>query len=250
MTDTQTTYGESWGDPAAAAGFYARLAAAQLEYQVAAKDQANRYDGYTYASYAALVDAVRRPLSERGIAIVQLAVDPPDDARGPAVSIRTILAADDYQLDTGVVTIPVRGRRMRGGEQGEIDAQAYGAAYTYARRYGLELATGLAREDSDSIDQQPSAPVQRAPTLAHTPMPSASADLSHAGWGQLCSDLSVGVGDIARWLDIERRETQRETLDEIASALRVMEITTWPAIRGWATQRAADEYAIASSTPG
>ena len=143
--------------------FWTRLAQAQGEFTSAPLDEENPHDRYRYASYASLIGAVRPALSKRGIAIVHSiegagTLEYGDD---PTVCIRTRLVAADGEYDAGIIVLPVLGRTLRGGGHGDVDAQAYGASITYAKRYGLELALGIGREDDNSIDKQPQAQNQR-----------------------------------------------------------------------------------------
>ena len=129
-------------------GFYTRLAKAQAEFTNAVLDESNEYDRYKYASYGSLIAAARPALNAANIAVlhsIEATHELPNlllKGKGPNVAVRTVLQADDGAYDAGVVSVPVRGRSLKGGGEGPVDAQAYGAAITYAKRYGMELALG------------------------------------------------------------------------------------------------------------
>ena len=150
--------------------FWTRLAEAQGEFGKAILDESNPQQGYRYASYASLTEAVRPALSSRGIAIVH-DVDEDDmvemdffQGYRQWVSVRTILKAADGEYDSGLVRVPVQGRWQRGGEsRHEAGVQDYGSALTYAKRYGLEIVLGISREDEDSVDKQPQRATQEQP---------------------------------------------------------------------------------------
>ena len=141
--------------------FWTRLAEAQGEFGKAILDEENPQQGYRYASYASLIEAVKPALASRGIAIIH-DIDEDDVFRMDSfqgfrqwVAVRTILKAADGEHDSGLVRVPVQGRWMRGGEmRQEAGVQEYGGAITYAKRYGLELALGISREDESSVDKQ------------------------------------------------------------------------------------------------
>ena len=83
----------------------------------------------------------------------------PDFEYGPVVALTTRLihASGEWIEDTLIMPIPVVGKSN--------DAQAYGAALTYARRYALTAMLGIvADEDMDSVPpQQKKAPAPPKP---------------------------------------------------------------------------------------
>lgn len=91
-------------------------------------------NSYSYADLATVCDAIVPVLSKNGIAIVQ--GSPMDN---PAI-METLLAHSSGQWIATYVPI-YEGRN--GGAQG------YGSGMTYARRYGLLAAVGVAPEDDD-----------------------------------------------------------------------------------------------------
>ena len=148
-------------------GFYSRLARAQSKFGEAQLDEENRYDRYKYPSFGSVIKAARGPLTEEGIAIIQELLE--DDNREIAIGVHTILKADDGEHSFGTVWLQPEGRAVKDGKgtTAPPDIKAIGSAITYAKRYGLELALGIGREDVDSVDQQPERPParqQRPPT--------------------------------------------------------------------------------------
>lgn len=113
----------------------AALAKAQSKMESAAKDTANPFFKSKYADLASVTGAVRTGLNETGLSYVQIVHDKPDCAAIETV----ILHSSGQSLTTGIVCVPVA----------KHDAQGYGSAITYARRYGLAMAFGVAPEDDD-----------------------------------------------------------------------------------------------------
>lgn len=102
---------------------------------------------YTYATLADALAACRSALSEQGIAVVQEAMTPKED-RGVEVST-TLLHSSGEWLRMQALFMPVAG-----------GAQDIGSAITYARRYQLLAAVGLAPEDDDGAAAQAATPKQ------------------------------------------------------------------------------------------
>ena len=116
--------------------FYAALAKAQAKIEGALKDKTNPGFKSKYADLGAVWEACREPLTSNGIAVMQF---PDYDAENGIVSLQTILThTDGYDKDF-MLSIPVSKR----------DAQGIGSAITYARRYALMAAVGIAPEDDD-----------------------------------------------------------------------------------------------------
>lgn len=115
------------------------LATAQGKMTFAAKDSTadmgQKGGRRKYADLASVIDAIRAPLSENGLAFVQAVM--PDDK---SMRIRTTLMHNSGQWIAGEISLPPD--RM-GGVQG------MGSALTYARRYALAAMVGIAQDDDD-----------------------------------------------------------------------------------------------------
>lgn len=130
----------------------AALAKAQGQIRGALKDSANPFFKSTYADLASVWEAIRAPLSENGLSVIQ-ATEPTDNEE-VIVTTRVMHASGQwYEFTT---TIPVS----------KADAQGYGSALTYARRYGLAAATGVAQIDDDG-----NAAVAAKPPKVEAPLP-------------------------------------------------------------------------------
>ena len=117
------------------AALAAALAKAQGTIHGAIKDTNNTFFKAKYADLASVKEAIQIPLSSNGLSYVQV-IHNPDHG----VGVETILMhLSGEWLSGGVVFVPVS----------KDDAQGYGSAITYARRYSLSAITGVAAEDDD-----------------------------------------------------------------------------------------------------
>jgi hypothetical protein len=111
------------------------LVKAQKAFGPALKGSNNPAFKSKYADLSACVEAVIDSLNENGIFLTQKSV--PCDS---GVSVETIFLHESGEVFSGGVThVPVT----------KQDAHGVGSALTYARRYGLMAACGIAPEDDD-----------------------------------------------------------------------------------------------------
>jgi hypothetical protein len=114
---------------------YAALVAAQRDFAPALKLATNPHLKARYADLASCIHAVVDALNGHGIYLLQRA-----ETEADTVSVTTIFLHESGEtLEAGRLTLPVAKR----------DPQAYGSAITYARRYSLMSACGIAPEDDD-----------------------------------------------------------------------------------------------------
>lgn len=129
------------------------LAKAQGEVENAIKDAFNPHFKSKYADLAGVYDACRDALSKHGISHTQWPLHSDDDH----LHIVTRLAhAGEWILAR--MSLPVT----------KNDAQGYGSALTYARRYALTAAVGVAADDDDGNAASANAP-QRTATKGKKP---------------------------------------------------------------------------------
>lgn len=113
----------------------AALVRAQRAFGPALKSATNPHFKSRYADLAACVEAVIDALNANGIALVQK--QHPADG---GVAVETIFVHESGEsLSAGVLQVPAA----------KADPQGYGSALTYARRYSLMAACGIAPEDDD-----------------------------------------------------------------------------------------------------
>ena len=128
----------------------AALAAAQGKIENASKDSANPYFRSRYADLASIWDAIRGPLSEHGLAVVQ-----PVRVEGSSVTVTTLLAHASGQWISSDLTMTAQRQMKDGGGWEKLDSpQAIGSCITYARRYALAAMAGVAPEDDDAEGAQ------------------------------------------------------------------------------------------------
>lgn len=123
----------------------AALCKAQADMEGAKKDAKNPHFNSKYADLASVWDAIRVPLTKNGLSIVQL----PRSMQG-GVEVETILLHTSGESLSSVLAVPAS----------KSDAQGFGSALTYARRYSLMAMVGVAPEDDDgnAAAHKPGAP--------------------------------------------------------------------------------------------
>ena len=95
----------------------------------------NPHFGSAYSTLAAVMEALKKPLSDNGLGIIQTA-----ETKGDKVLVVTRLQHDSGQWYEGESEV----------EAVQKGPQAYGSAVTYLRRYGAMAITGLSPEDDDA----------------------------------------------------------------------------------------------------
>ena len=111
------------------------LVKAQKAFGPALKTATNPHFKSRYADLAACVEAVIGGLNDNGIALIQR--NSLDDA---GVTVETVFVHESGEmLECGKLHVPAA----------KHDPQGYGSALTYARRYSLMAACGIAPEDDD-----------------------------------------------------------------------------------------------------
>lgn len=128
------------------------LVKAQRGFSPALKSSSNPHFKSKYADLAACVEAVIDSLHEQGIALIQKQ-HPSDNG----VTVETVFIHESGEtLSAGMLSVPAS----------KQDPQGYGSALTYARRYSLMAACGIAPEDDDG--NAASRSHQPAQKFAHT----------------------------------------------------------------------------------
>lgn len=114
---------------------YAAFVKAQKGFAPALKTSTNPHFKSRYADLAACVEAVIDALNDNGIGLIQKTHQ---DERG--VTVETMFVHESGESMTGgVLHVPAA----------KQDPQGYGSALSYARRYSLMAACGIAPEDDD-----------------------------------------------------------------------------------------------------
>lgn len=141
------------------------LVKAQKEFGPALKTSTNPHYRNKYADLSACVEAVIDGLNNNGIYLMQL-----NEERDGGVCVQTVFIHESgEQLSAGSLFVPAA----------KQDPQGYGSALTYARRYSLMAACGIAPEDDDANSAKAAAArpaVAPAPKAAPTPKPAVQAE--------------------------------------------------------------------------
>lgn len=123
---------------------YTALAKAQKNFEAARKTANNPHFKSKYAGLDACMDAVRDACNDQGIFVTQTI-----ESVESGVLIETVFAhASGEVYQGGRLFMPVV----------KHDAQGYGSAITYGRRYSLLTACGVAPEDDDGNTATKAAP--------------------------------------------------------------------------------------------
>lgn len=145
------------------------LVKAQKAFGPALKDKNNPAYRSKYADLGACIDAVQDALNSNGIALLQKTAE---DSTG--VTVVTVLLHESGEAwESGPLHVPAS----------KQDPQGYGSALTYARRYSLMAACGIAPEDDDgnAASRKPQADVA---AILRGISGAASKDILKANWEQ------------------------------------------------------------------
>ena len=152
------------------------LAKAQGVMDDALKLNKNPHFKSSYADLAAVRAAIQKPLSENGLAYVQLLSTSND-----GLDVKTMLIhgeSGEYIGDT--LTIPLGQQRT---------PQAVGSAASYGRRYGLMALIGIAAEDDDGNAATESAQADAGKYGAISTRKSSAKAKRDGDWEKLAADM-------------------------------------------------------------
>jgi len=122
---------------------------AQKAFGPALKSSTNPHFRSRYADLSACVEAVIDALNSNGIALMQKTYECKE-----GVMVETVFVHESGEvMESGLLHVPAV----------KHDAQGYGSALTYARRYSLMAACGIAPEDDDgnSASRRPEKPTTK-----------------------------------------------------------------------------------------
>lgn len=174
------------------------LAKAQASFHAAAKDATNPHFGSKYADLASIMEACRAALTSNGIAVTQWPVHRDDQRLG---IITRLAMGGEWMQSTW--SIPVS----------KGDAQGYGSAVTYARRYALAAAVGVVADEDDdgnAASEKPKQEAKKAPTATSSrttstkpgPDTSAMTPEQREGWEmEIQLAASIGLDELRKLSD-------------------------------------------------
>jgi hypothetical protein len=188
------------------------LVKAQKEFGPALKSSTNPAFRSRYADLSACVEAVIDALNNNDIFMMQ-----PTHECDNGVIVETIfIHSSGEQISSGKLHVPAT----------KHDAQGYGSALTYARRYSLMTACGIAPEDDDGNSASkpkaaPAKPAAQPATPAKTAPPPVKIEGKEGPW-----QLKISIepeGDFAEWASIVMDATKLG-LEQAASEADVMSL--------------------------
>lgn len=157
------------------------LAIALPKLEAAKKNSNNPHFKSTYADLKAVIAAIY-PIAEYGLWYRQVSHEVPG-----GVSIETFYIHASGELSAGCVFVPAD----------KNNAQGYGSAQTYARRYGLQLAFGLATEDDDgNAASAPRTGANQGRSLESAVSPDGPALIDDAQWAELVQLIEASAADV------------------------------------------------------
>jgi len=141
---------------------YAAFVKAQSGFAPALKTSTNPHFRSKYVQLSGCIEAVVDALNAAGIGLIQRTSE---DSAG--VTVETIFVHESGEMmECGKLHVPAS----------KQDAQGYGSALTYARRYSLMAACGIAPEDDDGNGaSKAKEDEEKAKAEAKTPAPKVSA---------------------------------------------------------------------------
>jgi len=149
------------------------LAKAQSQMQGASKSAENPYFKSKYADLQSCWEALRKPLSDNGLSVVQT-MGPTTDI----VFLETMLLHTSGQFIISSISL----------KPAKQDPQSFGSAISYARRYSLAAITGLFQADDDAEQAMPrvlpSEPAHTSPEIVpqhRSPAVSGGKSTTHKG---------------------------------------------------------------------
>ena len=135
---------------------HAALVKAQAGFAPALKTSNNPHFRSKYADLSACIEAVIDALNSNGIALIQKT-----HPHEGGVCVETLFAHESGEsLSAGLLSVPAP----------KHDPQGYGSALTYARRYSLMAACGIAPEDDDG-NAASQKPAKAPPAKLASPTP-------------------------------------------------------------------------------
>lgn len=120
------------------------LAKAQGQFASVSKDCVNPLFGSKYASLGAIVEAIKKPLSDNGLALAFLPIVNGKESAGVE---GLLMHAESGQCLRASCVLPLMERIRKDGRPLPIDAQSVGGAMTYARRYCVSSLLNIVVDD-------------------------------------------------------------------------------------------------------
>lgn len=166
---------------------------------------------YKYADLDKVMEAIRAPFAENGLAVMQMV----GKLENNAITVTTLLTHKSGQYVSATTKMPVDLRK---------GAQGVGSAITYCRRYSLSAMVGIAQADDDGKQASENAPKNeyRAPNshangIAHTTTPQKAKASQNANKGNPRTNDELSTRDkllieVGQMLDGEGIDPNKATM--------------------------------------
>jgi hypothetical protein len=185
------------------------LVKAQKEFGPALKTHTNPAFRSRYADLSACVEAVIDALNNNDIFLMQ-----PTHECTDGVIVETIfIHSSGEQISSGKLHVPAT----------KHDAQGYGSALTYARRYSLMAACGIAPEDDDGNNASKPKPAPAKPAPAPAPAAKAPVKVEGKDTEWQLKVVAKPEGDHGEWSQLVIDATMLQ-LEQCKSEANVMDI--------------------------
>jgi len=161
---------------------FAAVVAAGGELRNPPKDSVNPHFKSRYADLATVLDTVRPVLARHKLAVMQM---PTETEFGPGLATVVVHESGEWMRST-VRLYP-----------GKLDPQGIGSAMTYARRYGIQAALGIAADDDDDghTGSRPAAQQAAKPAPTQAAKPATAVTTAGKVWSDHeANDLMGRVG--------------------------------------------------------
>ena len=149
------------------------LSSFQGEITSVSKDSVNPFFKMKYASLSAVWDTIKKPLTDNGLSVTQVALPITEDGR---IILETMLMHSSGEWISGSLPIkPVKD-----------DPQGLGSAITYARRYAISGLLGIVADEDDDGEthrttQSPTKQQPKPSTATTEPEKAVQEELQKAG---------------------------------------------------------------------
>ena len=166
--------------------------------------KAFNYD-FEYATFDTILDAVRKPMSDNGLAFIQRVITQ------PRLSVETLLMHESGEWIRGMMPAQL--------DETKSGSQAVGSAVSYAKRYGFCALIGVAADMDDDANMGDGNTVRESSRAA----PKSPDEKDQDAWGGPLGKVALkkAIGEILQDVD---GATDTETLFGIINAPHFKEI--------------------------
>lgn len=188
----------------------AALVKAQAEMPHALKDakgQVGQNRNYKYAPLETVVDTFRPILAKHGLSVLQR----PQPCDNGVLLVTTLLHESGEWINDGGLHMPAA----------KNDAQAFGSALTYARRYSLTAMLGIATDDDDGSSA--TAASREPAAKASVPVNAAPATTLDALRSRMTSLPAAHRASVSSWMKKEKIPGEGMTSEQAASLAQTID---------------------------